>query len=83
MREFPPTAPVAWEGRAIWIPLDAADAWFPTPSRGCVKSIFNWIGGKTGIEIASKARSSRGLLIHVLGRLAIAMLVRSALPQSA
>lgn len=51
-------------------------------SRVCQVNLqLDW--GKTGIEIASKARSSRGFLIHVLGRLAIAMLVRSALPQSA
>ncbi|MDS4028851.1 MAG: hypothetical protein RKO66_02090 [Candidatus Contendobacter sp.] len=66
--------------------LDAADAWLSravSRVRQPVESIFNRIEEKTGIEIASKVRSSQGLLIHVFGRLAAAMVVRNVLPQSA
>lgn len=66
--------------------LDAADAWLSravAQVRQPVESIFNWIEEKTGIEIASKVRSSQGLLVHVFGRLAAAMFVRNVLPQSA
>jgi hypothetical protein len=66
--------------------LDAADAWLSravSRVRQPVESIFNWIEEKTGIEIASKVRSSQGLLVHVFGRLAAAMFVRNVLPQSA
>jgi hypothetical protein len=65
--------------------LDAADAWLSravSRVRQPVESIFNWIEEKTGIEIASKVRSSQSLLVHVFGRLAAAMFVRNVLPQS-
>ncbi len=67
-------------------PLDAADAWLSravSRVRQPIESLFNWIEEKTGIEMASKVRSSQGLLVHVFGRLAAAMFVRSVLPQSA
>ena len=38
-----------------------------------IESLFNWINEKTGIEMASKVRSTKGLLVHVFGRLAAAM----------
>ena len=38
-----------------------------------IESLFNWIQEKTGIEKASKVRSSQGLTVHVFGRLAAAM----------
>jgi hypothetical protein len=66
--------------------LDAADAWLSravSRVRQPVESIFNGIEEKTGIEMASKVRSSQGLLVHVFGRLAAAMFVRNVLPQSA
>ena len=66
--------------------LDAADAWLSravSRVRQPIESLFNWIEEKTGIEMASKVRSSQGLLVHVFGRLAAAMFVRSVLPQSA
>ena len=37
--------------------------------------MINWINEKTGIQRASKVRSYRGLLVHVFGRLAAAMLL--------
>jgi hypothetical protein len=45
--------------------------------------LFNWIQEKTGIECASKVRSFRGLLVHVFARLAAAMFLLNARPQSA
>ena len=66
--------------------LDTADTQYSravSQIRQPVESIFNWIEEKTGIEIASKVRSYQGLLVHVFGRLAAAMFMRNALPQSA
>ena len=40
-----------------------------------IESLFNWIDEKTGIQTASKARSTQGLLVHVYGKLAAAMLL--------
>jgi hypothetical protein len=42
-----------------------------------LESLFSWIGEKTGIEIASKVRSFKGLLVHVFGRLAACFLLLS------
>jgi len=38
-----------------------------------IESFFNWIDQKTGIQIASKVRSYKGLIVHVFGKLAAAM----------
>ena len=38
-----------------------------------IESLFNWVEEKTGIEVASKVRSYKGLMVHVFGRLAAAM----------
>jgi hypothetical protein len=38
-----------------------------------IESLFNWIEEKTGIERASKVRSTDGLMIHCWGKLAVAM----------
>ena len=40
-----------------------------------IESLFSWIQEKTRIHIASKVRSYQGLMIHVFGRLAAAMLM--------
>lgn len=40
-----------------------------------IESLFNWINEKTGIQIASKVRSFKGLMVHVFGRLAAAMFI--------
>ncbi|MCS3754381.1 hypothetical protein GGP79_002345 [Salinibacter ruber] len=40
-----------------------------------IESLFSWIKEKTGIQRASKVRSYQGLLVHVFGRLAAAMLL--------
>jgi hypothetical protein len=56
--------------------LDAADQLWSTAVsrvRQPIESLFNWIEEKTGIQRASKVRSSNGLLVHVFGRLVAAM----------
>lgn len=56
--------------------LDTVDQWLSVAVsrvRQPIESLFNWIEEKTGIQRASKVRSSRGLLVHVFGRLAAAM----------
>ena len=40
-----------------------------------IESSFNWIQEKTGIQIASQVRSTQGLLVHVFGKMAAAMLM--------
>ena len=40
-----------------------------------IESLFNWIQEKTGIQIASQVRSTQGLLVHVFGKMAAAMLL--------
>lgn len=40
-----------------------------------VESFFNWIHEKTGIQQASKVRSTKGLLKHIFGRLVAALLI--------
>lgn len=39
-----------------------------------IESWFNWLQQKTAIESASKVRSTKGLIIHALGRLAAALI---------
>lgn len=39
-----------------------------------MESFFNWLEEKTGIQRASKVRSTNGLLVHVFGRLAVAFM---------
>ena len=66
--------------------LDSADRLYSAAVsrlRQPVESLFNWIQEKTGIECASKVRSFRGLLVHVFARLAAAMFLLNARPQSA
>ncbi|MBF0300334.1 MAG: transposase [Oligoflexia bacterium] len=40
-----------------------------------IESLFNWLNEKTGIQNASKVRSSKGLLVHVFGKLAAALVM--------
>jgi Transposase DDE domain len=39
-----------------------------------IESWFNWLQQKTAIESASKVRSTKGLIIHTLGRMAAALI---------
>lgn len=38
-----------------------------------IESLFNWLIAKTDIQRASKVRSTRGLVVHVFGRIAAAI----------
>ena len=40
-----------------------------------VESFFNWINQKTGIQMASKVRSTQGLFKHIFGKLTAALLI--------
>ncbi len=40
-----------------------------------IESLFNWINEKTGIQTASKVRSTDGLMIHCFGKVTYAMLL--------
>lgn len=63
--------------------LDAADQLLSTAIsrvRQPIESFFNWIHEKTGIQMASKVRSYRGLMVHVFGRLAAALFTMRSVP---
>ncbi len=56
-------------------PLEQSDSlWsrFVSSMRQPVESLFNWIIEQTGIQNASKVRSTSGLLVHCYGKLAVA-----------
>ena len=40
-----------------------------------IEAFFNWIIEKVGIQNASKVRSEKGLLVHVYGRFAAALMI--------
>ena len=40
-----------------------------------IESLFNWLQVKTGIQMASKVRSLKGLLLHTFGKLAAAIAI--------
>lgn len=40
-----------------------------------IESLFNWLQEKTGIQVASKVRSYRGLIVHVFGKLAAGLVM--------
>ncbi|MDQ3258539.1 MAG: IS982 family transposase, partial [Acidobacteriota bacterium] len=59
-------------------PLEQTDSlWsrFVSSMRQPIESLFNWIIEKTGIQHASKVRSTNGLLVHCYGKLAVACLL--------
>lgn len=39
-----------------------------------IESLFNWLIEKTDIQRASKIRSTKGLLVHVFGKIAAAFI---------
>lgn len=43
---------------------------FVSAIRQPIESFFNWINKKTGIQNASEVRSTKGLLVHVFGKIA-------------
>ena len=60
-------------------PLPGGDAFDTCVSRARqpIESFFNWLQEKTGIQIASKVRSLKGLLLHIFGKLAAALFLLS------
>ncbi|MBI4406160.1 MAG: transposase [Deltaproteobacteria bacterium] len=40
-----------------------------------IESFFNWLQEKTAIQLASKVRSYKALIVHVFGKLAAALLM--------
>jgi hypothetical protein len=55
----------------------AADELFSTAVskiRQPIESLFNWLNQKTDIQRASKVRSTKGLIVHVFGRIAAAFI---------
>jgi len=64
-------------------PLEQSDSlWskFVSSMRQPIESLFNWIIEKTGIQNASKVRSTNGLLVHCYGKLAVACLLLVVYP---
>lgn len=58
--------------------LDSADKLLSasvSAIRQPIESFFNWLEEKTQIQIASKVRSLKGLMVHIYGRLAVALLI--------
>lgn len=58
--------------------LDSADKIYSelvSSTRQPIESLFNWINEKTGIQVASKVRSTKGLMVHTFGRLAAGVLM--------
>lgn len=56
----------------------AADALFSTAvarKRQPIESLFNWLHQKTGLQNASFVRSEAGLLLHVFGKIAAALII--------
>jgi|GEM_PF-70376 len=43
--------------------------------RQAIESLFDWLNEKTAIQNASKVRSQKGLIVHIFGRLAAALLL--------
>lgn len=39
-----------------------------------IESLFNWLNEKTNIQRAMKVRSTSGLLVHTMGKIAIALI---------
>ncbi|MCD8208348.1 MAG: transposase [Bacteroidales bacterium] len=44
--------------------------------RDSIEALFSWLNEKTGIQRASLCRSTSGLLVHILGKIAIAFIPR-------
>ncbi len=60
--------------------VDAADdiySYLVSKVRQPIESLFNWIIEKTQIQFAQRVRSEKGLLVHVWGKFAAALLLLS------
>jgi hypothetical protein len=74
---YTPVKGVKGQPEAIkYLDKAAADLYSTAVSRvrQPIESFFNWLEEKTGIQRASKVRSTNGLLVHVFGRLAVAFM---------
>jgi Transposase DDE domain len=75
-QQSPLTTPVKKQkGQLELSLLQAAFSTLVSQVRQPIESLFNWLHEKTGIQIASKVRSSQGLLVHVFGKVAAALLL--------
>ena len=63
------------KGQTELSPHDRNLSFLISSVRQPIESLFNWIEEKTQIQIASKVRSLAGIMVHVYGRLAAAMLM--------
>jgi hypothetical protein len=52
---------------------------FVSQVRQPIESLFNWIHEKTGIQVDSKVQSFRGLMVHVFGKITVAMMLLSTI----
>jgi hypothetical protein len=61
------------KGQTVY-PIGHSGLWsrFVAAMRQPIESFFNWLNEKTGIQNASKVRSSAGLLVHCYGKLTAA-----------
>ena len=74
---YTPVKRVKGETEAVRQFKKAADDLFSTAVsvvRQPIESLFNWINEKTKLQNASNVRSSQGLIIHVFGAIAAALL---------
>jgi hypothetical protein len=58
--------------------LDATDSLYSravSSIKQPIESLFNWIIEKTGIQQASKVRSTKGLMVHVFGKMTAAIML--------
>jgi hypothetical protein len=58
--------------------LDATDSLYSravSSIKQPIESLFNWIIEKTGIQQASKVRSTKGLMVHVFGKMTAAVML--------
>jgi hypothetical protein len=61
------------KGKHSFLGPDAYSSWVSS-IRQPIESFFNWLQQKTKIQNASKVRSANGLMVHIYGRLAAALL---------
>jgi hypothetical protein len=73
-QQAPLTTPVKKKKGQLDLSLfQAAFSTLVSQVRQPIESLFNWLHEKTGIQLASKVRSSRGLIVHVFGKIAAAL----------
>lgn len=62
------------EERQFNVASDNLFSTFVSKQRQPIESLFNWINEKTGLQNATKVRATKGLMIHIFGALAVALL---------